>query len=157
MITRLLDLYVNSLKIAIQLDDGSKIFDHPLKILSLVRGGASLPKDLKIDVSSLIESLWLERRSVNEIRHLPKDFYVRLRITLVELTRGGDESVLKQYIHSFKELAQLRLRKILHLVSISPEALTSRDLLSKLTVEEEVLVKEVSELVRSWLSYVIGL
>jgi Protein of unknown function (DUF1288). len=70
---------------------------------------------------------------------------------------GGEQRNAKALTQQLRELAQLRLRKILMLWAINPGLVESRDFLDKLTVEEEALVKSMAPLIREFLNSVVGL
>ncbi|WP_252901742.1 hypothetical protein [Vulcanisaeta sp. JCM 14467] len=84
---------------------------------------------------------------------MPRDFYVRARLSMV----GGDQRSVRLFAQQLRELAQLRLRKILMLLAVNPSIADSRDFLDKLTIEEEELVKSITPLIKEFLNTVVGL
>jgi len=133
---------------------GSVINVPPTLLEILIRRGvASLLEEDKIGSEEILKRIWLENRAPSELRELPKDFYVRARLSMV----GGEQRNAKALTQQLRELAQLRLRKILMLLAINPGLVESRDFLDKLTVEEEALVKSMAPLIREFLNSVVGL
>jgi len=110
------------------------------------RGVVTLPDELRITPEEIQKRLWLESRSHGELRPLPKEFYVRARLSLT------DKAALSQ----LRELIHLRLRKIMIQVSMNPPLAESREFMEKLTLEEEALVKSMVVQIKEFMEYVVG-
>jgi DNA replication factor GINS len=112
--------------------------------IMIKRGVASLPSESRITPEEVQKRLWLESRSPGELRPLPRDFYLRARLST-------DRVLLNQ----LRELVQLRLRKIMVQVSMNPTLAETREFLEKLTLEEEVLVRFIASHVKDFLGSVV--
>ena len=110
-----------------------------------------------VKVNDLDKQIWLERRSQFELRQLPKDFYSKVRLSITQYLAKGNDKEAKQLIQYFRELLHWRLRKILYVVGINVSIADSREVLEKLTIEEELLVKIISNLVKDWINVVLGI
>ncbi|BDR91423.1 DNA replication complex GINS family protein [Vulcanisaeta souniana] len=131
------------------------IINAPPNVLEVLikRGVVSLLDEDKVGSEEILKRVWLENRAPSELRELPRDFYVRARLSMV----GGDQKSVRIYAQQLRELAQLRLRKILTLLAVNPGIADSRDFLDKLTVEEEMLVKSIAPLIKDFLNVLVGL
>lgn len=155
MIIQTLDTYVNIEEVKLVKSDENYLETSHEIATYLLRRGYELFRDCKISNEDLHNALWLEKRSVYELRTLPKNYYINIRLNLVKEVDSNKN--FKEMITNFKELVYLRLRKIFQLLLINPEALISRELLSRLTVEEEVLVRFLSQTLKEWINYVLGI
>ena len=131
------------------------VISAPPSVLEVLikRGVASLLDEDRVGSEEILKRVWLENRAPSELRELPRDFYVRARLSMV----GGDQRSVRLFAQQLRELAQLRLRKILMLLAVNPGIADSRDFLDKLTVEEEELVKSIAPLIKEFLNAVVGL
>ncbi|MGC9153598.1 MAG: hypothetical protein ACP5GY_07695 [Vulcanisaeta sp.] len=131
------------------------VVNLPVNVLEVLirRGVASLLDEDRVGSDEVLKRVWLENRAPSELRELPRDFYVRARLSMV----STDERSLRTLAQQLRELAQLRLRKILMLLAVNPNIADSRDFLDKLTVEEEVLVKSIAPMLKEFLNSVVGL
>lgn len=132
------------------------VINAPPNVLEVLikRGVASLLDEDRVGNEEILKRVWLENRAPSELRELPRDFYVRARLSMV----GGDQKSVRIYAQQLRELAQLRLRKILTLLSVNPPSIAdSRDFLDKLTIEEEELVKSIAPIIKEFLNAVVGL
>ncbi|GEM_PF-6438447 len=155
MIIQTLDTYVNIEEVRLVGSDENYLETNHQIATYLLRKGYELFRDYKVSNEDLHNALWLEKRSMHELRTLPKNYYINIRLNLVK--EVSNDKNFKEMITNFKELVYLRLRKILQLLLINPEALISRELLSKLTIEEEVLVRFLSQILKEWVNYVLGI
>ena len=109
----------------------------------LVRSGyAELPDSEQVDLERLRNLLYLETRSPSIEASLPPNFYQLARLSMVNLR--GEE--LREYASQLVELARVRLRKILLSVVNSPNSV--ENILDKLSVEEQIFARVVSEAVK---------
>jgi len=157
MIRELVDVYLNSGIVRIELRGADKVESElPAEVPDKVKRGFELIEDFRIGYEKIIEYQWLERRS-DSIRQVPKDLYLRARLTIQEcLARGGEKEV-RQIQAGLRELVQLRLKKILSAIAMNPDLALTREFLEKLTLEEEVLTRQIAKIVKEWLEYVLGL
>ncbi|WP_069807596.1 hypothetical protein [Vulcanisaeta thermophila] len=116
----------------------------------LRRGLASLYDEDIVSDKDIVKMFWLENRSPEELRELPKDFYIRARLSSI---KNPDSKITTQ----LKELARLRLRKILTTIAQNPGYAESREFMSKLTIEEEMLVRLIAPWIKEFMNSVIGL
>jgi len=151
MLKPLLNVYTNLEKIQISIN-GKSQYSHLIDLLSKLNQ-ENINTGITYDI--LFEYLWLEKRNLSEIKQLPRDFYIRTRIEIFRNLKSGNENY-KKLITVFRDLVQTRLRKILNAISISPEIVSSKEFTNKLTIEEEILVKEISNFVKDWINYVLG-
>ncbi len=95
------------------------VINAPPNVLEVLikRGVASLLDEDRVGNEEILKRVWLENRAPSELRELPRDFYVRARLSMV----GGDQKSVRIYAQQLRELAQLRLRKILTLLSVNPQ------------------------------------
>ncbi|MGC8607528.1 MAG: hypothetical protein ACP5GZ_03360 [Vulcanisaeta sp.] len=131
------------------------VINAPPNVLEVLikRGVASLLDEDRISSEEILKRVWLENRAPSELRELPRDFYVRARLSMV----SGDQKSVRVYAQQLRELAQLRLRKILTLLAVNPGIADSRDFLDKLTIEEEEVVKSIAPIIKDFLNAVVGL
>ncbi len=132
------------------------VINAPPNVLEVLikRGVASLLDEDRVGSEEILKRVWLENRAPSELRELPRDFYIRARLSMV----SGDQKSVRIYAQQLRELAQLRLRKILTLIAVNPPGIAdSRDFLDKLTIEEEELVKSIAPLIKEFLNAVVGL
>ncbi|MFP3196741.1 MAG: hypothetical protein RXQ74_07705, partial [Caldivirga sp.] len=61
----------------------------------------------------------------------------------------------RELMTALRDLVSVRLRKILSMISVSPTGLP-QEVMDKLTIEEEILVKELTKVINPWFSRVIG-
>jgi DNA replication factor GINS len=125
----------------------------PLLEILIKRGIASLLEEDRINSEEILKRVWLENRSPSELRELPKDFYVRARLSML----GNDQKNQRVLTQQLRELVQVRLRKILMLLAINPGLADSREFLDKLTIEEEALVKSIAPLIKEFINAMVGL
>ena len=131
------------------------VINAPPSVLEVLikRGIASLLDEDRVGSEEILKRVWLENRAPSELRELPRDFYVRARLSMV----GSDQRSVRLFAQQLRELAQLRLRKILMFLAVNPGIADSRDFLDKLTIEEEELVKSIAPLIKEFLNAVVGL
>ncbi|MEM1509061.1 MAG: hypothetical protein QXY49_03975 [Thermofilaceae archaeon] len=92
---------------------------------------------------------WLESRDAGSIQALNGDFYLKARLSIIDMEqRGVDERKVSLVKATLVDIIRLRLQKIMKAVSASPEP--SRDLLEKLTWEERMLYTTLCGFVREW-------
>jgi len=152
-----LDLYINSGFVKVELRSGDGIMATiPAIAHELIREGLTLCEDFRIGPERLVEYIWLERRQA-DLRPLPRDLYVKARLSMYEQFLRGDERAVRTFQMNLRELVQQRLRKILNAAAMNPDLVLSREFLEKLTYEEEVLVRQIASLIKDWLTYVLGL
>ncbi len=157
MIRALVDVYLNSGMVRVELSSVDSIESViPAAALDLIRRGYSLSDDFRVSYEKIVEHQWLERRS-DSIRQVPKELYLRSRLTMQEKLVRGLERDIRQIQAALRELVQLRLRKILNAIAMNPDVALTREFLDKLTLEEEVLVRQVAMIVKEWVEYVLGL
>lgn len=111
------------------------------------KGYVSLTQQDIVTMEELGRILWSESKD-NDLITLDKLFYVKARLSLI---MNGDHA--KEYSSMLRELVLMRLRKILIMLSMSPSGLP-QNVLEKLTIEEEVLVKELAKLIEPWVNAV---
>ncbi len=157
MIRELVDVYLNSGIIRVELRGVDKVESEiPAEVPEKVKRGFEIVEDFKLNYERILEYQWLERRS-DSIRQIPKDLYVKARLTLQEGLIKEAEKEIRQIQAALRELVQLRLKKILSAVAMNPDLALTREFLEKLTFEEEVLVRQIAKLVKEWIEYVLGL
>lgn len=131
---------------------GDPIRVPPSIALFLIRRGfAQLIQQDFLPLEDLRKIHWRETKSINDLQELDRGFYVRARLSMAQL----EEQEAKQYEQILKELAQVRLRKLLNTVAVSPSLVDTREYLDKLPIEEEVIVREVSRIARSWVESMV--
>ncbi len=119
------------------------------------RGLVDLLEGEKIGPDEVLKRYWIENKSA-ELRELPKDFYIRVRLTLDSMgnsENGNGRALLNQV----KTLAQLRLRKILTSLVMNVNLVDSREFLDRLTYEEEFLVKLITPLIKGFFEEILDL
>lgn len=106
---------------------------------------ASLAED-QIDESTIIQLEWKERNNPSEVQPLSNYFYFDMKRILKELQ---DDQRREALYHRLIDIITLRLSKILEF-SFKGK---SREIEQKLTLQEKLLYRIVSQLVNQWLSY----
>ncbi len=156
MIRELVDVYVNSGIVRVEIENDTVHTTIPLLAERAIREGARLGEASRIGPEKLVELCWVERR-YSDIRQIPRDIYVRARLLMIEAQRKDEIKLIRDVQHNLRELVQLRLKKILNVIAVNPDIAISREFLDKLTVEEEVLVRQIVSIIKDWLMYVLGL
>ncbi|NPA22987.1 MAG: DNA replication complex GINS family protein [Crenarchaeota archaeon] len=156
MIRELVDVYINSGIVRIEVENDTVHTMIPLLAERAIREGAKLGETSRIGPEKLVELCWVERR-YSDVRQIPRDIYVRARLLMIEAQKRDDTKTVRDVQHNLRELIQLRLRKILNVIAVNPDLAISREFLDKLAVEEEVLVRKLVSLIKDWIMYVLGL
>jgi len=118
----------------------------------LEMGIASVQREYMVDEKDVVQRIFLEQRDERTLNELPKDFYVRVKATIIarEVAEGGrGGSTLAQRL---KELASIRLRKIVAIISTSPDVVHAEDFAKKLALEEEALAFILSNEIKDWMA-----
>ncbi len=156
MIRELVDVYINSGIVRVEVENETVHTLIPLLAERAIRSGSRLAETSRLGPEKLVELCWVERR-YSDIRPIPRDIYVRTRLLMIEAQRNDDTKTIRDVQHNLRELIQLRLRKILNVIAVNPDLAISREFLDKLTVEEEVLVRKLVSIIKDWIMYVLGL
>ena len=110
----------------------------------LIRSGyAELPDSEQIGVEKLRNLLYLETKSPSIEADLQQNFYQLAKLSMINMR--GEE--LKEYASHLIELARVRLKKILVSAVNSPGSIEG--ILGKLSIEEQIFARVVSEAVRA--------
>jgi len=143
----------------IQGDSGDRI-RVPLSIAKvLVREGYCAFDD-DTDINKMKRVLWFEMKDKDSITELPKDFYLKIGRLIKRYEKKLEKdplnyeanfalNMLKSLLH---DIIKCRLQKIVKLCVSNPNV--DKDVLNKLTVEEEFFYKFLCGFVNSWLNYI---
>ncbi len=156
MIRELVDVYVNSGLVKVDLHGDRLLSTIPLIAEKLIKKGEQLCEEHRLRPEKIVEYYWLERRSV-DLRKIPKELYTLSRLSIVEASKREDYKTVREIQHNLRELVQLRLKKILNVVAVNPDIAISRDFLDKLTIEEEILVRKIVSLIKEWFIHILGI
>lgn len=128
----------------------------PFRILkqAVSMGVASVQEEYTVDERDLVQRIFLEQRDERSLNELPKDFYVRVKSTIVA-KEGSNEREAKVLTQRLRELVGIRLKKIALIVTSSPEVAQTDDFTRRLTLEEEALVLLLSDELKDWMSGVL--
>ena len=122
----------------------------PLVERLLRRKYVSLTQQDLVTVDDVRRIHWAEGKET-ELTKLDKLFYVKARLSALSNDQGNS----KELVIALRDLVSIRLKKILNMISVSPSGLP-QEVMDKLTIEEELLVKELTKVINPWFSMVIG-
>lgn len=123
----------------------------PMAEALIKRGYASLTQQDLVTLDDVKRAHWVEGKESSELTKLDKLFYVKARLSALSNGQGGSRELMT----ALRDLVSVRLRKILSMISVSPTGLP-QEVMDKLTIEEEILVKELTRVINPWFSRVIG-
>lgn len=97
---------------------------------------------------------WIESRDPGTIQKLDEDFYVKVRLAIMQMElKGEDQRIVNSAKATLVDIVRLRLQKILRAVTANPEL--SRDFSEKLTLEERALYASLCRSVKMWYSSMV--
>lgn len=123
----------------------------PLAEVLIRRGYASLTQQDLVTIDDIKRIHWMESKESSELTKLDKLFYIRVKLSAL----SSGESNAKELLLTLRDLVSIRLRKIMAMIGVSPSGLP-KEVMDKLTIEEEVLVKELIKVVNPWFNRVVN-
>ncbi|ABW01227.1 hypothetical protein [Caldivirga maquilingensis] len=122
----------------------------PLVERLLRRRYVSLTQQDLVTVDDVKRIHWTEGKEA-ELTKLDKLFYVKARLSAL----GSGQGNSRELMIALRDLVSIRLKKILNMISVSPSGLP-QEIMDKLTIEEELLVKELTRVINPWFNMVIN-
>ncbi|MGC8570148.1 DNA replication complex GINS family protein [Caldivirga sp.] len=122
----------------------------PLVERLIRRRYVSLTQQDLVTIDDVRRIHWTEGKET-ELTKLDKLFYVKARLSALSNGQGNS----RELMIALRDLVSIRLKKVLNMMSVSPSGLP-QEIMDKLTIEEELLVKELTRVINPWFNMVIS-